>query len=317
MCQVFALGGRQVSRENEKILIHLLSESQGDPDLDLSLRVLAVEQLYPLLLEPLVPENIIRVTSWVLGEYAQFCEDPSLPDVVETLSEVWNKPALSAETKEYIMTAFMKISSQTQTVPNFVVNMVKESLGSRDNTLVQLALNFKEMYRLGSGVFSAAIPTDEQKMMEDSDLDFNLTFLNAYVDDARIEGKPEYCPPESMLEEEEEEEATGLKTDAYEAYQDPYAAAASKPQPQKMNDSLDFSSIKGTFGFGAAPAQEGGDMFSMSSEPTPDASNLFGTTGSSTFGPTVAEPAVSSDSDMYEDEGEYGMLLRSRSFCSR
>ena len=234
MCQVFALGGRQVSRENEKILIHLLSESQGDPDLDLSLRVLAVEQLYPLLLEPLVPENIIRVTSWVLGEYAQFCEDPSLPDVVETLSEVWNKPALSAETKEYIMTAFMKISSQTQTVPNFVVNMVKESLGSRDNTLVQLALNFKEMYRLGSGVFSAAIPTDEQKMMEDSDLDFSLTFLNAYVDDARIEGKPEYCPPESMLEEEEEEEATGLKTDAYEAYQDPYAAAASKPQPPPL-----------------------------------------------------------------------------------
>ena len=126
MTEVFAFGGRQVKREVESTLIKMLSESQGDPAMDKELRCLAVSQLYPLILDPLAPENLVRVATWIFGEYAHLSKEPTLKEVVDALADIWKRPALSVETKSYMLSAFMKISSQTQTIPPIASQMVRE-----------------------------------------------------------------------------------------------------------------------------------------------------------------------------------------------
>ena len=254
MTQVFAFGGRQVKPSMEANLIRLLSDSQGDPSVDRQLRCLAVSQLYPLVLDPLAPENLIRVATWIFGEYGYLSSDPSLGQLVEVMGDIWHRPALSVETKSYLITAFMKISAQTQTIPNIASLMVRECMKSHDTELVQQAMEFREMCKSGATVFLAAIPAkQESKLVVDKD----LHFLDSYVLQERLGGAKDYEARD--LSDDESDKDTGLKTDAYEAPEPKHGPVASTETKEngKRRDSefIDFSTITGTFGFKpAAPA---------------------------------------------------------------
>ena len=52
------------------------------------------------------------------------------------LGEIWKRPALSVETKSYLIGAFMKISSQSQKIPTMASEIVKECMRSHDTELV-------------------------------------------------------------------------------------------------------------------------------------------------------------------------------------
>ena len=94
MTEVFAFGGKQVKPEVENNLIKMLSESQGDPAVDRELRCLAISQLYPLIRDMLAPENLVRVATWIFGEYGHLSKDPSLAEIVDALAAIWHRPAL-------------------------------------------------------------------------------------------------------------------------------------------------------------------------------------------------------------------------------
>ena len=254
MTQVFAFGGRQVKASMEANLIRLLSESQGDPSMDRQLRCLAVSQLYPLVLDPLAPENLIRVATWIFGEYGHLSSDPTLGQLVELMGDIWHRPALSVETKSYLITAFMKISAQTQTIPNIASVMVRECMKSHDTELVQQAMEFREMCKSGASVFLAAIPSKQESRLV---VDKELHFLDTYVMQERLSGAKDY--EERDLSDEEDEKDSGLKTEAYEAPEP--ARPSSKPaepqekQPRRDSGFIDFSTVTGSFGFKpAAPA---------------------------------------------------------------
>ena len=256
MTQVFAFGGRQVKASMEANLIRLLSESQGDPSMDRELRCLAVNQLYPLVLDPLAPENLIRVATWIFGEYGHLSSDPTLGQLVELMGDIWHRPALSVETKSYLLTAFMKISAQTQTIPNIASVMVRECMKSHDTELVQQAMEFREMCKSGASVFLAAIPSKQENRLV---VDKELHFLDTYVMQERLSGAKDY--EERDLSDEEDEKDSGLKTEAYEAPEP--AKPAAKPaepqekQPRRDSGFIDFSTVTGSFGFKpAAPASK-------------------------------------------------------------
>ena len=256
MTQVFAFGGRQVKPSMEANLIRLLSESQGDPSVDRQLRCLAVSQLYPLVLDPLAPENLIRVATWIFGEFGHLSSDPTLGQLVELMGDIWHRPALSVETKSYLITAFMKISSQTQTIPNIASVMVRECMKSHDTELVQQAMEFREMCKSGASVFLAAIPSKQENRLV---VDKDLHFLDTYVMEERLAGAKDY--EEHNLSDEEDEKDSGLKTEAYEAPEPvkPVAKPAEPQEKQARRDSefIDFSTVTGSFGFKpAAPAPQ-------------------------------------------------------------
>ena len=266
MTQVFAFGGRQVKPSMEANLIRLLSESQGDPSVDRELRCLAVSQLYPLVLDPLAPENLIRVATWIFGEYGHLSSDPTLGQLVELMGDIWHRPALSVETKSYLITAFMKISAQTQTIPNIASVMVRECMKSHDTELVQQAMEFREMCKSGASVFLAAIPSkQENRLIVDKD----LHFLDTYVMQERLSGAKDY--EERDLSDEDDVKESGLKTEAYEAPEPvkPVSKPAEPQEKQPRRDSgfIDFSTVTGSFGFkpvAAAPkpaAPTAADLF--------------------------------------------------------
>ena len=267
MTEVFAFGGKQVKPEVENNLIKMLSESQGDPAVDRELRCLAISQLYPLIRDMLAPENLVRVATWIFGEYGHLSKDPSLAEIVDALAAIWHRPALSIETKSYLLSAFMKISAQTQTIPTIASVMVRECVRSHDTELVQQAMEFREMCKSGADVFLAAIPTKAEPSLF---IDSELHFLDSYVMQGRLSGMKDY--EEHDLSDEED---TGLKTDAYEAPPEPvpvHVPAAERKAELKEDGFLDFSNISGSFGLQpAAPI----------TETNPAAAALFGETTSS------------------------------------
>ena len=262
MTEVFAFGGKQVKPAVETNLIKMLSESQGDPAVDRELRCLAISQLYPLIRDMLAPENLVRVATWIFGEYGHLSKDPSLAEIVDALAAVWYRPALSTETKSYLLSAFMKISAQTQTIPTIASVMVRECVRSHDTGLVQQAMEFREMCKSGADVFLAAIPTKHDSAII---VDSELHFLDSYVMQGRLSGMKDY--EEHDLSEDEDK---GLKTDAYEAPPEPipvHIPAAERKAELKEDGFLDFSNISGSFGLNPAPPI---------TEPNPTAAALFG-----------------------------------------
>ena len=226
MMQVFALGGRQVKPAMEANLIKLLSESQGDEAVDRELRCLAVRQLYELVVDPLAPANVLRVAVWIFGEYGPLSTDPTLGQIVELLGEIWKRPALSVETKSYLIGAFMKISSQSQKIPTMASEIVKECMHSHDTELVQQAMEFREMCKSGAKVFLAAIPEKPEAALT---VDAELHFLDSYVMQGRLAGMKDY--EERNLSDDDEKEE-GLKTEAYEAPPEPVAAPPAQQEEE-------------------------------------------------------------------------------------
>ena len=285
MMQVFALGGRQVKPSMEANLIKLLSESQGDDAVDCELRCLAVRQLYDLVVDPLAPANVLRVAIWIFGEYGHLSTDPTLGQIVDLLGEIWKRPALSVETKSYLIGAFMKISSQSQKIPTMASEIVKECMRSHDTQLVQQAMEFREMCKSGAKVFLADIPDKQEAAV---DVDTELHFLDSYVMQGRLAGMKDY--EEHNLSDDEEDQ--GLKTEAYEAPPEPAAARPPvqekelKKELKKEDGFIDFSAVKGSFGFmPAQPAQPA--QSEVAEGPAPQqGSDLFSeaaTTGSELF----------------------------------
>lgn len=244
MTEVFAFGGRQVKPSVETTLIKMLSESQGDAATDKELRCLAVSQLYPLVLDALAPENLLRVATWIFGEYGHLSTQPSLAEIVEALGDIWHRPGLSTETKSYLLSAFMKISAQTETIPSIASVMVRECVQSHNTELVQQAMEFREMCKSGAAVFLAAVPTKQETALV---VDPALHFLDSYVMEGRLAGMKDY-----EAHDLSDEEDKGLKTDAYEAPPEPvptHTPAALEPKPERKEDGfLDFSTISGSFG---------------------------------------------------------------------
>ena len=245
MTQVFAFGGKQVKPSMEANLIRLLSDSQGDPEMDKQLRCLAVKQLYPLVLDPLAPESLIRVATWIFGEFGHLSNDPTLSQIVDILGDIWKRPALSTETKSYLISAFMKISAQTQTIPNIASMIVRECMKSHHTELVQQAIEFREMCKSGADVFLTAIPSKHETHFT---MDPELHFLDSYVMQGRLAGMKDY---EARDESDDDDEDSGLKTDAYDAPETMVAQVTAPPKEElkKEDGFIDFSSISGTFGF--------------------------------------------------------------------
>ena len=245
MMQVFALGGRQVKPAMESNLIKLLSESQGDERVDTELRCLAVKQLYDMVVDPLAPANVLRVAIWIFGEYGHLSTDPSLSQIVDVLGDIWKRPALSSETKSYLIGAFMKISSQSQKIPTMASEIVKECMRSHDTELVQQAIEFREMCKSGAKVFLAAIP---EKAEGSVIIDPEMHFLDSYVMQGRLAGMKDY---EEHNLSDDDEKTDGLITEAYEAPPEPVPSRVAAPEKElkKEDGFIDFSAVKGTFGF--------------------------------------------------------------------
>lgn len=252
--QLFLAAGDVVPSNVASTVMRLLEEGQGDPDIDYQMRSEAVAMYLELMDEPKLPEVFVQVLAFILGQYGETAE-AGVETVIQRLCALFERQS-DVETKGYCLNAIMKNCNKYGGVTDEANIVLKECLLSHNVDLQQRGYMFQVMMD-EMGLMSVAYPSAAEDTM--FEVDESLSFLQTYVDEMRINGAPEYEPPEDS-EEEREEEANQLKVDAYAAPEvaKPTAvsnvAAESNPVPAQQGF------------FGTQPASQpasGADLFSQ------------------------------------------------------
>lgn len=105
MNRLFELAGDLVRPEMMHNLMRLIAEGAGgdDDDEDRELRSHAVHVYTELLKKPVLPEPLLIVISWTLGEYGYLLEDDGMStvDVVDYLCDILDRSLQKDETRAY------------------------------------------------------------------------------------------------------------------------------------------------------------------------------------------------------------------------
>lgn len=253
MTDVFELGGELVRPEVAHNLLRLIAEGSGeDEEQDMDLRRDAVETYLELLDRAVLPDILVCVMSWILGEYGALSSTMSLEEVAERLCELAERPFQDPSvSRPYVVTAVMKITAQLGLVLPSVEGMIQKYMKSKSTDLQQRCFEFHALVQ-NMHVMSQVLPVDAS--CEDVDIDPNMDFLTAFVEQAAAQGAPRYSPPEDSDDDESESRrnsASGLNFAAYEKPEIPYALPRMRPAGQ--NDSHD-DRAPSQWGANGAPA---------------------------------------------------------------
>lgn len=115
MTHVFELGGELVRPEVANNLMRLIAEGSGESeDSDRQLRLEAVEALLLLVDKPALPDLLLQVMFWILGEYGYLASSTvmPLPDLTEKVLSLAARSGLDSATRGYALSAVVKLSAQ-------------------------------------------------------------------------------------------------------------------------------------------------------------------------------------------------------------
>ena len=224
MTNVFELGGELVREEVAHNLLRLIAEGSGEDDeQDEELRRDAVETYLELLDRAVLPDILVCVMSWVLGEYGYLSTSMSLEEICERLSELAEHPFQDPNlTRPYVITAVMKITAQLGTLLPSVDALIEKYMRSRSTDLQQRCIEFRALVN-NLGTMRNVLPVDAS--CDDVDVDPNMEFLSSFVEQAAAQGAPRYAPPEDSDDEgaARRNSSSGLNFAAYEKPEIPYS----------------------------------------------------------------------------------------------
>lgn len=104
--QLFLAAGDVVPSNVASMVMKLLEEGQGDPDVDYQMRSEAVAMYLELMDEPKLPEVFVQVLAFVLGQYGETAE-VGIEEVISRLCALFERQS-DVETKGYCLNAIMK-----------------------------------------------------------------------------------------------------------------------------------------------------------------------------------------------------------------
>ena len=201
MNAVFELGGPLVRPALAHGLCRLLAEGSGgeDPAGDAALRASACAAYADLLAAPKLPEVLLGVCFWALGEFgvAAGVATPAklqdmLADALETHAEAASAPAVQA----VALTALAKIVARHGgPLSPSAAAVAAAAARSRSTDLAQRAAELQALAEVPRELAAVAYP--EGSASEAEPIDPSLPFLNAFVADALARGASPYQPPEA------------------------------------------------------------------------------------------------------------------------
>ena len=160
MNAVFELGGDLVRPDVAHNLMRLIAEGSGeDEDVDMALRKYAATQYYGLLAKPLLPDILMQVVCWVLGEYGYLCTDTPLDSITERLCDTVERQFSNPSTRCWVVSALCKLVAQMGELPEQVAEVAAKYVASSDVALSKYCV---ELQALAShmGLMKAALPVD-------------------------------------------------------------------------------------------------------------------------------------------------------------
>jgi AP-4 complex subunit epsilon-1 len=218
MCDVFELGGDLVRMETAQNLIRLIGEGTGESEeADNDLRREAVETLITLLEKPAIPDILLQVMFWVLGEYGYLSTSMSLGTLTEKLSALSQRAGISIETRGYALNASLKLAAQCGALVPPAAALISKFSTSRYVDLAQRCYEFSALASKPH-LMRAVLPIDASS--EDLELDANLAFLDTFVSEALSAGAKPSSPPASEFDQDDgalsgHKNDGGLRFDAY------------------------------------------------------------------------------------------------------
>ncbi|CAM9897356.1 unnamed protein product [Scytosiphon promiscuus] len=239
--KVFRLAGDMVKPEVAHNLMQLIAEGSGeDEEADVALRRDAVDSYLDLLETPAVPDQLMQVMAWVLGEYGSLASPPRGPREVSTkLCAVASGPSFRDPTTcGFVVTALMKLSAQSGEVSPPVAHLLTLYSQSKQSDLQQRCLEFLQLAREGPAAMAAVLPVDAS--CEDVEADENLSHLDGIVSAALAAGAVGYSPPADVDDDSDEDASSAAMRGAgtgssfnltpYARPSQPLAASAAAPQ---------------------------------------------------------------------------------------
>ena len=179
MNAVFELGGELVRPDIAHNLMRLIAEGSGEDEAaDMAMRKYAASQYYELLEKPVLPDNLVQVLCWVLGEYGYLVDGTQVLDIATRLCAVIKRQLTHVSTRNWVLGALVKLVAQLGQAPSQVTELAQKYARSADVTLAKYA-NELLVFREHMDAMKAVLPVDAS--CEDLETDRSLSFLNGYV----------------------------------------------------------------------------------------------------------------------------------------
>ena len=111
--QLMEMGGDLVEQEVVQSLIRLVAEGEGDDDeeADDDLRSDAVETMLQLIDKPALPNTLLQVMFWVLGEYGYLAESMKVAEITDKVCLIAGRASLSPAARSCALSAMLKLTA--------------------------------------------------------------------------------------------------------------------------------------------------------------------------------------------------------------
>ncbi|CAL1595065.1 unnamed protein product [Knipowitschia caucasica] len=209
MNTVFSLGGDMIQADIPNSFLKLLSEGFDNEEENKKLRLFAVDS-YVSLLEGetrKLPQRFLQVIAWVLGEYSHLRTDLDPAKVMTLLSKLLDIRQISSETKTWVLMAMTKLCSGEASISK--AQSVCEDYRSSSDTVLRQRAHELQLLSQDPALRGQLLPL--HRGSETLEVDFSLSFLDAFVSEALAAGAAPYKPPHQRHEELAQEKALSLE----------------------------------------------------------------------------------------------------------
>lgn len=256
---VFEVAGDLVDDSVAQNLMLLVADGSGDDEAaDDAIRRLAVNSYVSVLSDPdrTTSETLLRVASWILGEYGYLSTLKSLSETIDLLSEVVLRSTVPVESQIWIVSAITKLCAQHGALPQSASTSLQQLLSSSRYEVARRANEALVLLQSKSDL-SSILPVDASS--EDLEVLESMPFLESIVSQSLAQGGRRYNPPHARAVAARHNAVTGpaLRFDAYEA-------------PQKAKEKSMQNELSGVPNISMSEVNAGGSIFGPASTTTVD-----------------------------------------------
>ncbi|XP_068743856.1 uncharacterized protein [Montipora capricornis] len=235
MNEVFELGGPLVREAVSHNLLRLLAEGTDDEDADNEIRRFAVTTYMGLLEKPVLPDILVRVISWVLGEYSYTASEYEPEFILDELTNLLEGKFEDPSTKGWVLSAIGKLTSQMGQLLGNTRDVLEKYRNVVNVDLRQRCLEIHELSQ-NTYLMQSVLPMDG--CCEDLEVDESLSFLDVFVSEALSNGASPYKPmSERRVEKKIKDTSDTRPTLNFVPYENPMKKHSILPSSQAAEKS--------------------------------------------------------------------------------
>ncbi|CAI8050732.1 AP-4 complex subunit epsilon-1 [Geodia barretti] len=228
MNAIFELGGNLVRREVAHNLMRLIAEGTDDERTDVELRQDAVSNYIELLDKPNLPDILIKIICWVVGEYSYVLEDTDTEEILEKITRLLMRTFEDKTTTNWVVSSVTKLVARLGSMPDNVQSQVAVYLASTDTDVQQRCNELLELSQ-NLSMMQTVLPLDSA--CEDLEVDSSLSFLDDFVTQSLAQGASRYKPPHLRPAVLQRNQAPQAKEIRFEEYPMPAPPSFHRPAP--------------------------------------------------------------------------------------